>query len=109
MGADAFTVYYGLRFHVTEVELDMVQERAHPHQIAARKFGLRCYFGRPTNGLDHFLLVGAELGVFGIENKMDAMLTDEQIRTMTEAARRKLKEAGFVEEPAFIFQLVADY
>lgn len=51
MGADAFTVYYGLRFRVSEEELDMLQERAHPHQIAARKCGLRCYFGRPTNGV----------------------------------------------------------
>lgn len=47
--------------------------------------------------------------MFGIENKMDAILTDEQMTKMTENTRRNLKEAGFTEEPAFIFQVEADY
>ncbi len=37
MGADAFTVYYGLRFPVRDDELNLLEGRAHPHQISARK------------------------------------------------------------------------
>jgi hypothetical protein len=69
MGADAFIAFYGLRFELTDDELDSVERHADDRLLAARGANLHTHFGRPTDGEPHFLFVGTRLGVFGIEGE----------------------------------------
>ena len=110
MGADSFVVYFGIRQTVqSDEELDLLERRADPRQIAARKRGLRTHLGQSTNGEPHFLLIGAEIGVFGVEGKLDSAISEEAMRNSVEHWKRSLKEAGFDDAPAFIFQVEAQY
>jgi hypothetical protein len=110
MGADTFAVYYGVRYVIrSQEELDLLERRADPRQIAARKAHLQTRWGRPTDGQDFFLLIGCEVGMFGLENKMDAVLPSEAMDRLVRNTKAKLKEAGFDDEPLFIFQVEAQY
>src|SRR5687768_14667599 len=69
LGADAFIVFYGLRYTLSDGELDAAEQRTDHRVIAARRVKLQTYLGRLTDGEPHFLLVGTRLGVFGVENE----------------------------------------
>ena len=110
MGADAFVVYFGVRFTVqSDEEVEGLERRVDPRLSAARKAGLRTYWGRPTDGDPYFLLVGHEVGKFGIENTISSTLNVADLQTVTDGTSEKLRQAGFDLQPAFHFQVVGRY
>ena len=110
MGADSFVVYYGIRLIVqNEAETSALERRTDPRQRAARDAGLKSYFGRLTDGEPHHLLIGTEIGVFGIENQTCIEMPMDRLLQAVEVTDRKLKEAGFLQKPALVFQLEAQY
>jgi hypothetical protein len=110
MGADAFIVYFGIRYTVeSEDELDRLERRDDPRLVAARKARLKTYFGRATEGEDHCLLVGSELGQFGVEAKMEAELTEEELQRVAAETAEKLVQAGLEGRPKRYLQVVAQY
>src|SRR5947209_19296171 len=83
MGADSCVVYYGVRYQVTdETELEQLEARTHPLMEAAKRVGLQHYWGNfSTDGGDyHLLLVGREIGIFGIEGLGERELADAEFR-----------------------------
>ena len=67
MSADSCVVYYGLRYHVLLEELEALETRTDPRVVAARKVGLRAYFGNFAAPDERFLLfIGAQIGVLGL-------------------------------------------
>ena len=109
MGADAFTVYFGIRFTVPEAEIEALEREADPRLIAARKVKLRCCLDRLTDGDPHFLLIGHEFGSFGVEGDATASITEDEMQRIVSDTKRKLRDAGFEQPPAFHFQFIAQY
>ncbi len=110
MGADAFYVYFGLRYTIEAgEEVGRCERGEDPRIIAARKARLNCCFDRPTDGEPHFLLIGASIGRFGVDNTSHASISTGEIDQIITNTRRKLQDAGFMIEPQIHFQLAAQF
>jgi hypothetical protein len=115
MGADSVVVCYGLRYSLgeeadlTEIDLEAIEEGTDPRIVAAHKVGLRSYFGRVTDGGEHFLILGTVLGNYGIEGMATTSLSDAELSEMMDRTRRRLLDAGLKGEPALHVQLEAQY
>jgi hypothetical protein len=111
MGADAFHVYYGLRWEIdanAEDELSLLESKGDLRQEAARRHGLDSWWGRTANEYVYFLLVGKLIGHFGWQHEHDRRLEDLAIARLMEEAREKLRAAGLGGEPAWHFQFEPD-
>ncbi|QOV89101.1 hypothetical protein [Humisphaera borealis] len=110
MGADAFYVYYGVRYEVaSDEEAERLEMRQDARVAAARKVKLKFAFGRLTDGEPYFLLIGHEIGRFGAQDASEAVLSDDQLRGIFEETKRKLADAGFRDVPRLVFQLCGQY
>lgn len=109
MSASCCLIYFGLRFEVKEEEIEPLELEIDPRMLAARKAKLNdywCNFG----GLDewYLLFVGAEIGIIGPEDKLEAYLSDDGFNQMVESTRTKLKQAGFNGSPKLYIQWMQD-
>lgn len=111
MGADAFVAFYGVRFEIDEEADDFELFEDESHETIRRAHGadLDTYFGRLTDGEPHFLLVGKELSVLGVENDPDCVVSDAEFARVQTETRKKLAVAGFSDEPALHLRLDAQY
>ena len=111
MGADAFVVFFGVRYSIPDDDddLEKLDSRTDPRVEAARGAGLHTYCGRLTEGEDHFLLIGFRLGVFGVENELQKSIWERELLQTMERTRLKLRDASFKEEPALHLQLDAQH
>lgn len=110
MAGECVVVFYGLRWtlgHAEDIDertLAAFEEGKEPRIAKATKANLQYRFGLGDSE-HYYLMLGAELGVFGPEDEQDLALTDaelDQLRTTTRAA---LKNAGFSEVPSLQIQL----
>jgi hypothetical protein len=108
MGADAVVVFYGVKC-VIDVDADAAEEQANELARRARKHKLDEYFGRLTDGEPHFVLIGKEIGTFGVENDPEKSLPAAELQRIAMQTRERLVAAGFHDEPALLIQLDAQY
>jgi len=111
MGADSFYVYYGVKRNVAldSPELELLEEKKLPILRSALAAKLNVAWGRLTDGEDYFLLIGHEIGCFGVEGFTDRELPAEGLRRIVEQTDERLRRAGISETPAFHYQLNAQY
>lgn len=112
MGADNFVAFVGIRFLIdpkSEGELEEIERRTDPRIRAARDAGLKTHLGRWTDGEYYFLLIGTELGSFGVEGKDYKGLRSEELSSIVVKTREELVKAGFKEEPSIHLQFEAQY
>lgn len=109
MGANGFLVCYGLRWQVGAGEVDLLERRQDPRQLAAKRHKLQSWWGVTTDQRTYFLLVGRLVGNFGWEGDHAARLTDAEAAAVVGETKARLKEAGFEEEPAWHYQFEPDY
>lgn len=110
MGADAFVAYFGLKYTLPpDADVTELEEMSDARVVTARRAGLDTCWGRLTDGEYYYLLIGAELGVFGVEGIQDLSLSHDDVSRTAEKTAAKLKAAGFSDAPAFHFQLDAQY
>jgi hypothetical protein len=109
LGADAFIAFYGLRFQLSDGELDAVEQRTDHRVTAARRARLQTYLGRLTDGEPHFLLVGTRLGVLGVENESEKSVGGVELQQIMSDTAAKLEEAGLSGAPRLFLQLEAQY
>ncbi|MBX6314434.1 MAG: hypothetical protein IRY99_16195 [Isosphaeraceae bacterium] len=111
MGADAFHVYYGLRWEIeadAEDELSRLESEGHPRQTAAREHGLDSWWGITADEYVYFLLVGKLVGHFGWQHDHQGRLERAAVDRLMEETREKLRAAGLGGEPAWHFQFEPD-
>lgn len=111
MGADAFHVYYGLRWEIdleAEDELSRLESRSDPRLVAARENGLDSWWGLTEDENVCFLLVGGLVGHFGWQHGHDGRLSDAAVAELMEGTRARLRAAGLAGEPAWYFQFEPD-
>ena len=112
MGADSCVVYYGVRYQVTdESELEQLSARTHPLMRAAEQAGLQYYWGNfaMDGGEYNLLLIGTEIGVFGLEELGERELADSDLEQIMLDTRERLQRAGFSLVPALQIQFEPDY
>ncbi len=111
MGADRVTIFYGIRFQVSdEVEISLVSRGKHPLVKSARKYGLQHYWGNfgIDSGEYYILYIGTEIGEFGGEAKSDLELSDDSFSKIQRDTRKKIAAAGFSLVPALMVQFEPD-
>lgn len=105
MAAEASLAFFGIRYEVSEDEIEALEERSHPGLVAARKIGLKHYWGNfGAPGEQYLLFVGASLGVIGVEGANEVQLPADQLSHIIADTTTKLRRAGFLEQPALYFQ-----
>jgi|KBSSwiStaDraftv2_1062776.scaffolds.fasta_scaffold363968_2 hypothetical protein len=111
MGADAFYVYYGVKRSVEPdaPEMELLEREKHPIFDAAFDAKLHVAWGRMTEGEDYFLLIGHQIGCFGVENETYRHVPADELRRIVEQTDERLRQANIPESPAFHCQLNAQH
>ena len=111
MGADAFVVYYGVRETVPcdEASLDALEEGGHPLLSVPRGCGLTNWWGRLTDGSEYHILLGKQVGVFGVENQHEANISVSDLQAIAAEVDALLLQHGIEGKPSLHFQLEAQY
>jgi hypothetical protein len=101
MSADTFIAYYGLRFEVSLEEIEDIELRSDARVQAARKAGLKCYWGNFGGLQERYLLfIGHQIGILGAENSAEVTLLLNDAEASFEVTKRRLVEVGFTQVPA---------
>jgi hypothetical protein len=112
MGADSLIVYYGVRYQITDpAELKELGTRTHPLIKRARQFGLQVYWGNfaVEGGEYNLLLIGREIGAFGLEGLAEKELADSEFLQIQQETRERLGRGGFSLVPALQILFEPDY
>ena len=112
MGADSVYFYYGVRRtipHDDEEQIGQLEDDSHPIYNLAFHHKLHVAWGCLTDGADYFLLIGNEIGRFGIEGIHEQSIPESRFTEIVQKTKLRLKEAGITELPAFYVQLQAQY
>ena len=109
MSASTCVIYFGLRFDVDVTDIEALEARSDARMVAARKVGLRCYWGNfGAPGERYLLFVGSQIGLVGSENQTEVQLEIADIDAMLASVQAKLVEAGLEGEPRLHVQWQAD-
>jgi hypothetical protein len=112
MGADSVYFYYGIRRTIAaedEEQIEQLEDESHPIFNLAFNHTLHVAWGCLTDGAETFLLIGSEIGRFGVEGIHEKKFTDAQLLEMVGKTNARLKAAGITESPGFYVQLQAQY
>jgi hypothetical protein len=111
MGADALYVYYGVKRSVEpdSSEMELLEREKHPIFDSAFDAKLHVTWGRMTEGEDYYLLIGHQIGCFGVENETYRQVPTDELRRIMEQTDQRLRQAGISETAAFHCQLDAQY
>ena len=109
MGADTFIAIYGIRYELTDSEVESCERKDDERMKRARKAKLDFCFDRPTDGEHYFLYIGTTLASIGVEAEQYETMPEGEFSAKISETRRRLKDAGFNDEPSLHFQLIAQY
>lgn len=109
MSAPVCIVFYGVRFELRQDEIEPLEERSDHRLVAARKNGLKHYWGNcGLPGEKWLLFVGASLGKFGVEGQPNAEFDKQSLQSLMAETESKLRQAGFDQVPKLYLQWQED-
>lgn len=111
MGADAFHAFYGVRWEIdksAEDEVELLERRHDPRQVAARTHKLDAWWGDTIEPQKYFLLVGKKIGSFGWEGIDHASVDSEALVRTAAETTAELERAGIHGTPQWHFQFEPD-
>jgi len=109
MSSDTCIAYFGLRIEISADEVEGVELRSDQRVVAARRAGLKYYFGNFGGLHERYLLfVGDQIGLLGLENSDAIGLSLEDVRELMDKTKAKLIEAGFEGAPSLHLQWQPD-
>ena len=112
MGADSVYFYYGVRRGIAaddEAQIGQLEDDSHPIYNLAFDHTLHMTWGCLTDGADYFMLIGHEIGRFGVEGIHDFSISEAQFHEIVKKTKERLIAAGILEPPAFYVQLQAQF
>jgi hypothetical protein len=112
VGADAFVAFFGVKIALDpddEETLDACGAETDKRCTAAAAVGLQTHSGRMTDGEDYFLLIGRRLAWLGLEHDPYVRVGADDMNEIQLDVKRRLRAAGFTEEPALHLQFVGQY
>jgi|SRR5215472_11401312 len=109
MSADTCIAYFGLRIEISDDEIEGIERRSDQRVAAARRAGLKYYFGNFGGLQERYLMfVGDQLGLMGLENSEAISVSLEDIQERMDKTKAKLTEAGFEGAPSLHLQWQPD-
>ena len=110
MSANACVIYFGLRFDIAPDAIEALETRSDPRIVAARKAGLKCYWGNfGAPGERYLLFVGAQIGVMGPEGQLEVQLSAGDLEALAASVQAKLGKAGLEGTPGLHAQWQTDF
>ena len=109
MSASNCVIYYGLRFPISEQEIEGLELETDKRITSVRNAKLQYHwtnFGLPDDL--YYLFVGEEISIIGPEYKPEFKLSAEDFAAIAVSARAKLKSAGFEGSPQLYIQWMED-
>lgn len=98
MSADTCVAYIGVRYEIDLAAIEGLETRRDPRQLAARKVGLKTYWGNFGGSAERYVLfVGTQLAVLGPEGKPWLSLTAGELETVITQTEERLSRAGINE------------
>ncbi|MBY8825116.1 hypothetical protein [Sphingomonas colocasiae] len=95
MSASACVAFYGLRFMILPDEIEDLEARTDPRQIAARRAGLATYWGNFGGENDGYVLfVGTKVAFLGPENAPASALPHKQMLQLMSDTMERLNVVG---------------
>jgi len=96
--ADTTVVLFGIRLEVSDDDLDELESRTHPMQIAAKRAGLESYWGKfSVPAENHLLFVCKLIGKLGVEDRMGIQINADDFARTAKTVSTKLRDAGISE------------
>lgn len=109
MSANACVAFYGLRFMILPDEIEDLEARTDPRQIAARKADLATYWGNFGGENDRYVLfVGTRIAVLGPEDAPASALPHERMLQLMSATVERLNFIGLVGDVGLYMEWQAD-
>src|SRR5262245_29707240 len=103
--ADRLLVYFGVRYTLpSDADVSALEDRTDPRLRSARKAKLRSWWGQLTAGSEYFLLIGAEIGQFGVEGDFHRAISTTELQAIMDQTTHRLADAGITEAPALHVQ-----
>ena len=105
MRSFALVAYFGVRYLVSDVSIQSLEERTHPIFGLARKVNLNVYWGDfADNGNRNCLLFGSQLAILGPENESEFNISEAKLVALMSETAAKLKAAAVADEPKLYLQ-----
>ena len=109
MSASACIAFFGLRYETGPDEIELLEARSDPRQIAARRAGLNSYWANFGGDVDRYrLLVGTRIASLGPEDSAAASLPFEQLSGLMSDTMDKLRAAGLEGDAGLHLEWLAD-
>lgn len=112
MGADSTLVFYGVRYTISQDEIELVEQKLDPRQITARDYGLESWWCRCASESvegEYYLFIGANLGSVGYEGKFNMQFGRDALASLVEVVGGRLENAGILQVPSLYVQFCPDY
>ena len=109
MGADSFIAFFGVRFELSEEEMELCETGDDDRIRRARKAKLDFCSDRATDGEKYFLYVGRSLADLLVEAGVYEKLSEAELIDVVSQTKTRLTQAEISGEPSLHFQLIAQY
>ena len=91
MSAPSCINFVGLRFPITNEEVEALEERRDARQIEARNAGLKTYWGNfGVESPQYALFIGTQLGSLGPEDQSSLSITADELAGIAERTSSQL-------------------
>jgi len=109
MSAEANLVFFGLRFDLSEEEVESADIRKHPLVAQAGSAGLEHYMANFGGSESlYYLFIGKKIGLTGAENAVEIMVPSDQLAFIVEETQKKLQNANLDGSPTLYVNWIAD-
>lgn len=109
MSSDTFIAYFGLKFEASPDEVEAIELRSDQRVAAARRAGIKYYFGDFGGSEEsNLLFVGSQLGIIGPENSSSVEIELDQLQQLIDKTKSALADAGFEGVPSLHLQWQPD-
>jgi hypothetical protein len=111
MSAPSVVAFIGVRIKIEaeSPDIQLLEKRRHPLQLAARKESLDFYWGNFNEPEELYLaLIGIKIGILGVENQASVELESESITQGLATCAARLPRLGLSEVPKLLIYFMPD-
>ncbi len=104
MSAPSCLVFFGVRFEVSDDEMELIETRTDQRLRDARAHRLDHYFGKfiVDDVEKHLLFIGKRLANIGFENAMQLTLAPDELQNVMRETARSLEGGGWTNPQLFV-------